>query len=333
MRLQRKKRQAWRIVDAQSASVMRYVMPYYLRAIAASIRGEHDAEAWGEYERATLRAMVLLRLLGEANARREMRLPRVDGQERIEAPDLAAFASLEITGLMSGPFVDAINAFLRDVPDLADRLTLSIDTLGPQARAMRVMESREAPAAMRESIVRQVTARRSQGDVQTILTDDAIADAVLTASGKRVASNRMETEYRTALLGTFNEGQRAQRIDHADRIPLTELVEIQDLRTRGNPSGLYPDEGPHYQMHGFVAPTSDPVWNVITPPNGYNCRGTTRGIGWPEARRRGWADGDTLNLDALTRDMAKRRAKIDRGEYPDSGFRGPVRPQVVTGSM
>ena len=329
MKLTTRRIPSYKIVERHAGEAVRHALPTYVEAVSAVLRGEDATEAWIAYERALVRAWVLLSLLGEANARRSMKLPPVEDQRPLTEPDVSLFA-LDIGGLFHGGFVAAINAFLKDVPDLQDRVTVILETAKSGARAFRKKEMQEAPRSLTKTLASHIAKRMDEGDVDTLLEPRAIAQALQTASGRQVAVNRMETQYRTALLSAFNEGQREQRSMHADLIPLQELNEIQDRRTRGNPAGLYPDAGPHYQMHGFVAPVADPIWNIITPPNGYNCRATTRGIGWPEARRRGWAEGRELNLDALRRDMKSRQRLIDSGSYPDPGFRGTVRPLQLT---
>ena len=70
--------------------------------------------------------------------------------------------------------------------------------------------------------------------------------------------HRLETIYRNNLGSSYNEASARilEEPDVHEVIPLVMLNEIRDRRTRGNPNGLYPDRGFHWQMDGFVGTMS-----------------------------------------------------------------------------
>jgi len=60
-----------------------------------------------------------------------------------------------------------------------------------------------------------------------------------------------------------------------EMFPVWEYVTIGDGHVRPN----------HAAMHGFRAPSNDPVWNTWYPPNGYNCRCDVEPVSEAEIRR------------------------------------------------
>src|SRR5262249_30012823 len=101
------------------------------------------------------------------------------------------------------------------------------------------------------------------------------------------------------------------------------LHEIHDRRTRGNPGGLYPDAGPHYQMDGFIEAPSNPVWAAIgwPGPAGFNCRRSVAPMTWATAQQRGFADeSNQLIQSAIDAHNGPRWGYIASGAYPDPGF-------------
>lgn len=129
---------------------------------------------------------------------------------------------------------------------------------------------------------------------------------------------RMETIFRTHVQTCYSIGRTQQQRENAANRPFLMYDAINDSRTRPN----------HAALDGFIAPISDPIWQKITPPNGYNCRCTTIAMTEAHAIKRGWkgypeykpdgkpdtgwdynpADSHDARLDAL---MAKRLAEAN----------------------
>ena len=72
----------------------------------------------------------------------------------------------------------------------------------------------------------------------------------------------------------------------------------------------------------YIATASDMRSQGLVPPNGFNCRGSLEPVTFDEAKRMGFIRKDeTLDRAALARYNAARQRIIDRGDYPDPGFK------------
>lgn len=109
--------------------------------------------------------------------------------------------------------------------------------------------------------------------------------------------------------------------DRDARYALWEIREIMDSVTRGNPSGVYRDDGFHWQVNGYMATMEDIVRQNIVPPCGHNCRAQLVPVSWTRAERLGLVSDGTIDWAALRAYNAERQGYIDRGQYPDPGFR------------
>jgi len=110
--------------------------------------------------------------------------------------------------------------------------------------------------------------------------------------------HRLETIYRTNMQGAYMAGRREQQVEDAEERPYLQYIAVADASTRPE----------HMAMNGKIFPINDPIWDIWTPPCGYNCRCRTR---------------------ALTEEQAERRGGVARApsEQPDPGFR--FNPAVV----
>lgn len=79
-----------------------------------------------------------------------------------------------------------------------------------------------------------------------------------------VAPYRLETIVRTNFSEALNSGRRAMYSDPdvKDFVPYWQYTAIMDDRVRPT----------HADMHGRIYKANDPIWDVILPPNGFNCR-------------------------------------------------------------
>lgn len=103
--------------------------------------------------------------------------------------------------------------------------------------------------------------------------------------------------------------------------PLWEIREIMDRRTRGNPNGDFP-EGSHWQVNGYVNTIEEIVRQDLVPPCGWNCRAALVPVTFTRAERLGLTDENGNPLpDRIAEYNSTRQPYIDRGLYPDPGFR------------
>lgn len=275
------------------------------------------------------------------------RTPKAESRRRysvatmeIDDDDLALFAR--------GPFIDAVNAFRDRVPRLRENIDMvfreatdvsyaavrgdmatALDSLANGSSAIAAARHRAFWVSdvdlgtiinLKEVVADVIRGTADDEDVEGL---SAIIDRAEFAGARNLTRNRIETIIRTNVSSAHNDG-RASALSNPDvkaAIPLVMLMEIQDRRTRGNPDGLYPDHGPHFQMDGYVGTIDDFQQQGIVPPNGYNCRGGMRGVPFPEAFALGLVDDQGIpDAEAIKTYNGARQGFIDSGEYPDDGF-------------
>lgn len=76
------------------------------------------------------------------------------------------------------------------------------------------------------------------------------------------SARRLQTIFQTNLQTAYMAGRYQSMLENADRQPYWRYTAVLDARTRDN----------HRALHGKVYRWDDPVWKVIYPPNGFNCR-------------------------------------------------------------
>lgn len=218
---------------------------------------------------------------------------------------------------------------------------------GHQYAAARVKSPRGVPSM----VLNQTTPERVVGEAQVdrlakllgmtpglfdqidkkhraIVMADALEEALRSIRIHRgdnaVAAAR--TAARTNIMATLNDAAMDEFERQHEDVPALRIVEIRDKRTRGNPGGLYPHQGYHFQMHGFIALINDPVWRIVRPPNGWNCRATIAPVLMSELQRIGATttkNGVVRPNRAALRTLQKRKWDlIEQGKYPDKDFAG-----------
>jgi SPP1 gp7 family putative phage head morphogenesis protein len=105
-----------------------------------------------------------------------------------------------------------------------------------------------------------------------IVGNDGQAEVVQEGSPRR-----LQTILRTNLQTGYAAGRWQRFVDNANARPYLQYVAVMDGRTR--PS--------HARLNGKVFPIDSPVWRVIGPPNGFNCRCTVRALSDRDLERRG----------------------------------------------
>lgn len=293
-------------------------MPLYLDALTAQMLGGDGEAEWDEFRKVFARALILSNLTARVDTLNALAGEGIEPEVENEPfqPEELQFQA-PASGLLSEPFTEAINAFASRIPNLR----IEVDAMLPEARAQAFfvtgVESREAIISIQAKLGRTMEEIATRPDVG--LRD--FIDWTQEEGAANLAEARLETIYRTNT-STANNAGRFQQLQQLDEfIAMYRLNEIQDARTRGNPAGLHPDAGPHFQMNGFMAATNDSIWGVIWPPNGFNCRASVSPISWTSARRMGLADeNDVLDVQAVEARNGPRRGFVESGAYPDEGF-------------
>lgn len=266
----------------------------YVSALTATLRHEDPEQYWSRFRELFARAYVLANLIGRMEVQNSLKGTRKYAQS-----------------LMLAPWEKAIEIFLGKIPTAKSLLDLLIPEARAKAFYVTGIEQVEALSKIQQRVVKTLAAE--PGESRHQLQAEAAEDLSLA---------RLETVLRTNTMTALNEGAMDEAKSLGDSVALLELNEVHDRRTRGNPNGLYPHEGKHFQMDGFVESPDNPVWNTIRPPAGFNCRGYTSVIGWVKAERMGLADADTRRLkrSAIDAHNGKRWDYIRSGQYPDPGF-------------
>lgn len=229
------------------------------------------------------------------------------------------YASL---GSPSGLFFLPPTRFEEAVEDLITREP----RLAPGWRATQRVYAEGGMAAARAASER--IAEHVQRVVQTALergTDQDLAErrilaALRSATPAELAESQLdpagftraysETVFRTLTSSSYARGRRRQAQDPTIRKATAgwRFAAAMDSNTRPN----------HRAADGLVAHFEDPVWSLLSPPLGYNCRCSLELVPTLELRRLGLADRD----GAMTA-----RAALPAGAGPDPTFvpgGGPV---------
>jgi SPP1 gp7 family putative phage head morphogenesis protein len=91
------------------------------------------------------------------------------------------------------------------------------------------------------------------------------------------STRRLQTLYRTNLQTAYMAGRQRQFDAEAARAPYVQYLAVMDSRTRPE----------HAALHGKVFRLDDPAWDIVAPPNGFNCRCRMRNFSERELRNRG----------------------------------------------
>ena len=340
---------------------LREVSRWYRAALAAQVREEPEQaeEAWERYGEALGQVLTLTVLAGQARAYAATKAQGNEWEPEEwpdEKPDRFADDDWN-AGFTPGVFWEALRAFRRRIPRswtetrrirremqrLADRIarTESRTALRDLIKRLEALRATldgsfrvKGATAAQATRLRDLIAR----SIETSAMPKGLKTGGLSGFIRRaqvegiigMTTARLETVYRTNTASAYNEAT-ADVMDKpavASWAPLLRLVEIHDSRTRGAPGGVYRrkgdsrNPGSHWQMDGYIATAADFKRQGLVPPNGFNCRGALTPVTFDEAREMGFVRKDeTLDRAALARYNAKRQQIIDRGLYPDPGFK------------
>lgn len=333
--------------------------PHYLEAVASEFEGLSDDEAWRRFAIVLARAHILASLEGmasmtattmRAGARFEFQSPEQFDKVTVDLSSLAADGDK----LFVKPFEEAVRSFSSKVPMLATTMqelrrqseALAADIVRAEKNAaVEILRRKSAAidAAIRSgfyvsdvdqrtvvnlrSLVAQalrgvIGATPESGFEKGMSAGEFIVEAKLQGAHDLTVS-RLRTVFRNATNAAYNDGRATiLKAPAAKRAtPLVVIREIRDRRTRGNPTGLYPDRGKHWQMNGYVGSVEDLERRRLIPPCGHNCRGGIRPMSTAEARSLGLLDRngnpDPAKIRAHNGD---REAIVASGEYPDPGW-------------
>jgi hypothetical protein len=340
---------------------LREVARWYRAALASQVREEPEEaeEAWERYGEALGQVLTLTALAGQARAYAATKKQGNEWEPEEwpdDKPDTFAGRAARV-GFEAGVFWEALRAFRRRIPRswtetrrirrqmqrLAERIarTESRSALRDLTKRLEALRATlDGSFRVKGATVAQATRLRDliARAIETADTPKGLKTGSLSAFIRRaqvegivgMTSARLETVYRTNTASAYNEAT-AEVMDKpavTRWAPLLRLVEIHDSRTRGAPGGVYRGKGKsrnpgsHWQMDGYIATAADFKRQGLVPPNGFNCRGALIPVTFDEARSMGLVRKDeSLDRAALARYNAARQRIIDRGLYPDPGFK------------
>jgi hypothetical protein len=341
------------------AKAVEAARPEYRRFIAALIEGDR-AEAGRAGRRffvLTARSLLLADLAGRADVWDSLPRPATFRKEAsyVSGLGLSVTADPDTSRILVGPYLAAVRRFESRIP----RLRVDVDRLSRASmRTAAAILARETDAALPILAKRSVALREAiersfwvsdvdepvVHDIKGIMADvirgtppakegekslPDFIDRARAAGAQNLTDARLETIYRTNLMAANGEARAATLADpDVKRVqPLSMILEVRDRRTRGAPGGTYRGKGSanpgyHYQMHGYINTIEELRRLDLVPPNGYNCRGQLRGVPTNEARRLGLLDAEgKINVAAVREYNGERQSIVDRGLYPDPGFR------------
>ena len=162
------------------------------------------------------------------------------------------------------------------------------------AKAMRLDVLRDIRTGLLDALATGKTLRQFEQELTPLLQSkgwwgkQVVVDSQGQAQQVQLGSpRRLKTIYQTNLQSAYMAG-RAQAQHAADAFPYLMYVAVMDGRTR--PS--------HAALNGKIWRKDDPVWSVISPPNGFNCRCRTRALTPGQMRREGLVESAPPEIES-----------------------------------
>lgn len=152
------------------------------------------------------------------------------------------------------------------------------------AKAMRLDILQDIRRGLLDALEKGQTLREFEKNLKPILQakgwwGKAVAVDADTQEARLVqlgSSRRLRTIYQTNLQSAYMAGRHKRQMA-ARGFPYLMYVAVMDARTRES----------HALLNGKVYRKDDPVWDVIYPPNGFNCRCRTRALTAGQVEREG----------------------------------------------
>ncbi len=266
------------------------------RLVVASLR--EDGDAIERAESALARSIADAQSLADLYGRRRLVL-------QLAASGARLFAAPSLTDVFVGrvPFTEAVESVLSRYPVVARGWREARDAYQSGSYALARSSHEVVTKHIRGVIANAIGGGRPR---------DRVIDDIVEALGQRRYGEPMashvsayaDTVYRTNTTTAYAEGRFKQARDPevAPFVGAFRYDATLDADVRPN----------HRAADGFVAAVNDPVWNVLRPPLGYNCRCALGIVTTAQAKRAGVidADGSVVFTSALP-----------RGAGPDTGFK------------
>jgi len=228
-----------------------------MRGLAASIicADNRHAQIMRDLALKAQQSMALADLM----ARRRVLLWENYGQDKVRAAQRVEIYATSVSDIVpNAPFRAAWEALLAKTPKL---LTASYTVLQAYAdKAFVVSQSANlaVTAKVHSILVDALQLGLSQAEAVENLLDE-------TEGWTRGYAN---TVYRTNVARAYAEGEKTQGMSEVSRrvFPAWQYLTAGDVDVRPN----------HAAARYLIAAKTDPIWNLLYPPLGFNCRCTTR---------------------------------------------------------
>jgi hypothetical protein len=178
--------------------------------------------------------------------------------------------------------------------------------------------SRGIPAAADRLAAQWRIDRASALRAYRLASQDRDIQAAMQQPGNESARILADLNHRALNVGVVANGSHPNaRATH----PLMRIREVMDSRTRGNPSGKYPNDGFHWQVNGYINTVDEIVRQHLIPPCGVNCRATLVPVSANRCAMLHLTNSTgEIDFAAIRAYNETRQVYIDSGLYPDAGF-------------
>lgn len=187
----------------------------------------------------------------------------------------------QLPNFLSLPFEEAVEDMASREPVLENEATKIAEAYQKQKFVVAQSTSIAFTAQVQKSITAALRQGVSMADTVKLFRDRGLSDAY--------AENVFRTNLKTSMM--------AGRMDMANDPDVSEFIVAWSYQTAGD-SDVRPN---HAKMNNFKASRKSPIWDVWTPPAGYQCR---------------------CSLIEVTRDEAENLGRIKAGRFSDSKPRG-----------
>lgn len=132
--------------------------------------------------------------------------------------------------------------------------------------------------------------------------------------GRQLMPYRLDTIFRTNQQSAYMAGRYQKMRENVDRRPYWQYVAVMDSRTR--PA--------HAALNGRIFRWDDPIWSIIFPPNGYNCRCRVVALSQAEV------DRHPVGVESSDGLMVAVQQPFGNTLRPVKGYRDPTTGRVFT---
>jgi SPP1 gp7 family putative phage head morphogenesis protein len=228
-----------------------------MRGLAASIaRGDNKHP--GILKNLEIKAQQSM-ALADLMARRRVLMFESYALDKVRAAQRIEIYATSVSDIVpNAPFQAAVDALVARTPKLLTASYTALQAYADRAFVVAQSASLTVTAKVHQILVDALQLGLSQAEAVENLLDE-------TEGWTRGYAN---TVYRTNVARAYADGEKTQGMSEVSRkvFPAWQYMAVNDPDTRPN----------HRAANGLIAAKTDPIWNSLYPPLGFNCRCTTR---------------------------------------------------------